>query len=113
MFSRVLRRSFATASGMNGDIKDYYKILGVSHKAELDAIKESYRKLVKATHPDIVGGDGSKFKEISEAFEAIGTEESRAEYDKQCGMSPANKSPVHNRAAQNFRGTWKPQYKTT
>lgn len=108
MFAKVLRRSYLTAEG----IKDYYKILGVPHTAQLDTIKETYRKLVKSTHPDIVGGDGSQFKEISEAYEAIGTEESRAKYDRECGRSPANKSPVHNRPS-NFRGTWKPNYHTT
>jgi DnaJ-class molecular chaperone len=64
---------------------DYYKQLGVSEKATADEIKKVYRKLAKANHPDSTGGDKSKekrFKEISNAYEVLGDEKKRKQYDQ-------------------------------
>jgi molecular chaperone DnaJ len=61
-------------------MKDFYKILGVSENATQDEIKKAYRKLVVQHHPD-KGGDENKFKEISEAYDTIGNDEKRKQYD--------------------------------
>jgi molecular chaperone DnaJ len=61
--------------------KDYYQILGVSRDASPDDIKKAFRKLAHKHHPD-KGGDEKKFKEISEAYQALSDEEKRAQYDK-------------------------------
>lgn len=67
---------------MNG--KDYYTILGVSKEASGIDIKKAYRKLAMKYHPDKTNGDKKaeiKFKEISEAYEILGNEQKRSEYD--------------------------------
>jgi molecular chaperone DnaJ len=64
--------------------KDYYNILGVDKTATQDEIKKAYRKLAIKYHPDKNPGDKSaeeKFKEASEAYEVLGDEKKRADYD--------------------------------
>lgn len=64
--------------------KDYYKALGVAKDAPLDEIKRAYRKLARQYHPDInkdVDAE-DRFKEISEAYEALKDPERRAAYDQ-------------------------------
>jgi molecular chaperone DnaJ len=62
-------------------MKDYYKILGVDKKSTQDDIKKAYRKLSKKYHPDVNGGDDVKFKEIVEAYETLGDDKKRNQYD--------------------------------
>ena len=64
--------------------KDYYDILGVKEDASEAEIKKAYRKLALKYHPDKNPGDKKaeeKFKEISEAYYALGDKERRAKYD--------------------------------
>jgi molecular chaperone DnaJ len=61
--------------------KNYYEILGVSKTANDKEIKKKYKELAKIHHPD-KGGDESKFKEISEAYEILSNSEKRENYDK-------------------------------
>lgn len=66
------------------DRKDYYKILGVDKKASQDEIKKAFRKLSIKWHPDRNQGNKdaeTKFKEIAEAYEVLGDEAKRKEYD--------------------------------
>jgi molecular chaperone DnaJ len=60
--------------------ENYYTTLGVSENATQDEIKKAYRKLAKENHPD-KGGDEEVFKKISTAYDAIGDENKRREYD--------------------------------
>lgn len=61
--------------------KDYYKILGVEHKASPEDIKKAFRKLAHKYHPDKSGGDELKFKEVNEAYQVLSNKQKRAEYD--------------------------------
>ncbi len=62
--------------------KDYYNILGVSKDASPEDIKKAYRKMAHQYHPDKAGGDEAKFKEINEAYQVLGNEEKRQQYDR-------------------------------
>lgn len=61
--------------------KDFYKVLGVPRNANKDEIKKAYRKLAHQFHPD-KGGNETKFKEINEAYQILGDESKRAQYDQ-------------------------------
>ena len=65
--------------------RDYYEVLGVQKTATAEEIKKAYRKLAMKYHPDRNGGDKdaeAKFKEIGEAYEVLGDEQKRANYDR-------------------------------
>jgi DnaJ-class molecular chaperone len=59
---------------------NHYESLGVSKDSTDNDIKKAYRKLSLLHHPDR-GGDAEKFKEISSAYEILGDESKRRQYD--------------------------------
>ena len=76
---------------MNGDVrrewfeKDYYKVLGVAKNASAAEIKKAYRKLAQQHHPDANPGNTQaedRFKEISAAYDVLGDEDKRKQYDQ-------------------------------
>ena len=61
-----------------------YEILGVPQNATEEDIKKAYRKIAKATHPDLNGGDTSKteaFTQATEAYRFLLDKNLRAQYD--------------------------------
>ncbi|MGI5949524.1 molecular chaperone DnaJ [Peptoniphilus sp.] len=65
-------------------MRDFYEILGVDKKAQLNEIKSAYKKLAKKYHPDLNPGDKeaeAKFKEVSYAYEVLSDEKKRQIYD--------------------------------
>jgi len=62
--------------------QDYYKTLEVEKTASTDEIKRAYRKLAHKYHPDKFGGDETKFKEASEAYQVLSDAEKRKQYDQ-------------------------------
>jgi len=64
--------------------KSLYETLGVSESASQAEIKKAYRSLAKQYHPDInkTPEAEEKFKEINAAYEVLGDEEKKAQYDQ-------------------------------
>lgn len=62
--------------------KDYYKILGIEKNASQDDVKKAFRKLAHKYHPDKADGDEEKFKEANEAYQVLGDEKKRQQYDQ-------------------------------
>lgn len=62
--------------------KDYYKTLGIDKNASQDDIKKAFRKLAHEHHPDKPHGDEAKFKEINEAYQVLGDQKKRSQYDQ-------------------------------
>jgi molecular chaperone DnaJ len=76
---------------MNGEIrqewfeKDYYKTLGVPKNASAADVKKAYRRLAQKWHPDANRGNKEaeeRFKEISAAYDVLGDQEKRQQYDR-------------------------------
>jgi molecular chaperone DnaJ len=71
--------------------KDYYKVLGVSEDADAKAITKAYRKLARDSHPDTHPGDAKaeeRFKEVSGAYDVLGDDAKRKEYDEVRRLGP-------------------------
>lgn len=65
--------------------KDYYDVLGVKRDASPEEIKKAFRQHARKYHPDVNPGDKEseeKFKEVNEAFQVLGNNEKKAQYDR-------------------------------
>jgi curved DNA-binding protein len=58
----------------------HYDTLGVAENANADEIKKAYRKLANQHHPD-KGGDTNRFQQIQSAYDVLGDDNRRAQYD--------------------------------
>src|SRR5436309_15690723 len=85
--------------------RDYYDVLGVPRTASQKDIGAAFRKLARKHHPDLNAGDKQaelRFKEISEAHEALSDPEKKKLYDafgsdwaaaKAAGVQPGQGNP--------------------
>jgi curved DNA-binding protein CbpA len=67
-------------------LKNYYRILGVNRNASAQDIKKAFRQLALRYHPDRNPDNmkqaEEKFKEINEAYEVLGDEQKKRQYDR-------------------------------
>lgn len=76
--------------------ENYYEVLGVNENSSFDDIKKSFRKLSLKHHPD-KGGDVKTFNKINEAYQVLGNDEKKRQYDH-------TRKFGGNMNAQNFGG---------
>jgi len=76
-------------------MENYYEVLGVNENVSNDELKKVYRKLAMEHHPD-KGGDEERFKKISEAYDILGDDNKRAQYDNQRKNPFAHMGGGHN-----------------
>jgi DnaJ-class molecular chaperone len=65
-------------------VENFYEILEMLETANLDEIKKSYRRLSMLYHPDRNNNNPdstAKFQKISEAYETLGDQDKKNEYD--------------------------------
>jgi molecular chaperone DnaJ len=71
--------------------KDYYAVLGVAQNASAKDITKAYRKLARQYHPDANPNNAAaeeRFKDISAAYDVLGDETRRREYDEVRRLGP-------------------------
>ena len=76
-------------------MRDPYEVLGLAKAASAGEIKSAYRRLAKKFHPDQSKEPRAKdrFAEINSAYEIVGDDKKRAEYDR--GEIDAEGKPRH------------------
>lgn len=70
---------------------DPYRVLGVDQRATHETIREAYRALARQFHPDIASDRDAQKRmvQINAAWELIGDEQRRAEWDRANGLTLA------------------------
>src|SRR5579871_4861852 len=79
--------------------RDYYELLGVPRNADDQTIKKAFRKLARELHPDVSEHPEAevRFREVSEAYEALSNPETRQLYDRygHAGLRSGGFQPTH------------------
>lgn len=94
-------------------MKNYYEVLGVARNVSFEDVKRQYRKLAKQYHPDVNPGDKTaeiNFIAINEAYNTLGNESLRRDYDLKFNMKNVNSkngSPKKETNPNNNRGTYR------
>ena len=92
-------------------MSNYYDILGVSKNATADEIKKAYRTLAFKYHPDRNQGNAAaeeKFKQISAAYDVLGDEAKRRQYDM--GYSTDSYSTAGSQSQQQYQRQYQYTY---
>jgi molecular chaperone DnaJ len=84
---------------MSATERDYYELLGVPRDAGEQTIKKAFRKLARELHPDVSEHPEAevRFREVSEAYEALSNAETRQLYDRygHAGLRSGGFQPTH------------------
>ncbi len=86
------------------DSRGYYAILGVSHDANYQEIKKSYRKLAKKYHPDRNKSPHAEetIKKINYAFEILSDRKKRKQYDLESSNIFDLNDPINEEKGENL-----------
>ena len=92
-------------------MSNYYDILGVPKTATADEIKKAYRTLAFKYHPDRNQGNPEaeeKFKQISAAYDVLGDEAKRRQYDM--GSYSSSYSTAGSQSQQQYQRQYQYTY---
>lgn len=81
----------------------HYQTLGVPESASAQAVRAAYRALARAHHPDVNAKPGAeaRFAAAAAAYEVLGDEQKRREYDRRLAVERARAAePRRVRGAQ-------------
>lgn len=81
---------------------NHYTILGINPSSTQEEIKQAYRKLSMAEHPDR-GGDSEKFSKINDAFQVLSDPNKRNRYDLLINVVKVDTSDVSEYKAKNTK----------
>ena len=74
---------------------NYYDLLQINPRAELEAIERVYRILSARYHPsNLETGNAERFRLLTEAYEVLRDPVRRANYDRQFEVNPAGPLPI-------------------
>ena len=65
--------------------KDHYATLGINRSASQDEVKAAFKRMAKKHHPDLNKDNKASeaaFKEVNDAYQVLGDEKRRAQYDR-------------------------------
>ena len=83
-------------------VPTHYEVLGVPEGASGEEVRQAYRRLVKAAHPDLAG-DPAQFRVVTQAYDVLSDPAQRAAYDRslrpQWVAAPASRRPRLGRYA--------------
>lgn len=71
---------------------NHYEVLGIDARSTRGEIKEAFRRMSFQTHPD-QGGSAALFRLVQEAWDVLGDESARADYDRRRG-APGHPGPA-------------------
>ncbi len=90
-FSSATRESMRSSEGE----ADYYEVLQLSPKADMETVHRVYRIMAARFHPDNPeSGDQERFLQMAEAYRILGNPESRAQYDALRGSERPRPLPL-------------------
>lgn len=74
----------AWPSEPNNASRDYYEVLGVARTADVDAIRQAYRRLARELHPDVSAEPKAeeRFRELTGAYTVLSDPNARSLYDR-------------------------------
>jgi len=74
-----------------GGSADYYVLLNIPRSAGLDEIRQAFRRLARACHPDVTQSreEHERFRRAREAYEVLRDERARREYDRRLAAAEA------------------------
>lgn len=79
----------------------HYEVLGIREGASEEEIRQAYRRLVKAAHPD-VAGDPAQFRLITEAYDVLTDPARRVDYDRRLRPAQVAAPPRRRRRHGRF-----------